>query len=230
MEHDMHLATLGKGLPLMATTVANMSFAQEIVGQPHPKRVQELTCVITRYLPHLHRMALRRLDNVADAEDAVQDALLSALTHVDQFRGEAQMTTWLTAILINSVRMKLRQRPRRVHIPLDEKDQEEDELSFSQVVPDHRPGPEEICRWWELTDLLFRLMKRLSPTLRRTFQLRAVVGLSIRETANVLRVPEGTAKARIARARARLKQMVEEHVGGNRARSAGIRMLFRHRG
>jgi DNA-directed RNA polymerase specialized sigma24 family protein len=57
-----------------------------------------------------------------------------------------------------------------------------------------------------------------------------VDGLSIRETANVLRVPEGTAKARTPRARARLKQMVEEHVGGNRARSAGIRMLFRHRG
>jgi RNA polymerase sigma factor (sigma-70 family) len=123
-------------------------------------------------------MALRRLGKLEDAEDAVQDALLSALTHVDQFRGQAQMSTWLAAILINSVRMKLRQRPRRVHIPLDEKDLEEDELSFSQVVPDHRPGPEDICRWWELTDLLFRLMKRLSPTLRRTFQLRAVDGLS----------------------------------------------------
>lgn len=228
MEHEMHLATLGKGLPLMATTVANMSCAQEMLGRPHSKRVQELTYVITRYLPYLHRMALRRLDNVEDAEDAVQDALLSALTHVDQFRGQAQMSTWLTAILINSVRIKLRQRPRRVHIPLDEKDLERDELSSSQVVPDHRPGPEDICRWWELTELLFRLMKRLSPTLRRTFQLRAVDGLSIRETANVLRIPEGTAKVRMARARARLKQMVEEHVGGNRARTAG--MLFRHRG
>lgn len=167
----------------MATTVANMSCAQEMLGRPHSKRVQELTYVITRYLPYLHRMALRRLDNVEDAEDAVQDALLSALTHVDQFRGQAQMSTWLTAILINSVRIKLRQRPRRVHIPLDEKDLERDELSSSQVVPDHRPGPEDICRWWELTELLFRLMKRLSPTLRRTFQLRAVDGLSIRETA-----------------------------------------------
>jgi RNA polymerase sigma-70 factor (ECF subfamily) len=175
-------------------------------------------------------MALRGLGNVEDAEDAVQDALLSALTHVDQFRGQAQTSTWLTAILINSVRMKLRQRPRRVHIPLDEKDLEEDELSFSQVVPDHRSGPEDICRWWELRDLLFRLMKRLSPTLRRTFQLRAVDGLSIRETAQLLGVPHGTVKARVARARARLKQMVEEHVGGNPARSAGIRMLFRHRG
>lgn len=214
----------------MATKVASISCPQETDGRPHQKRVQELTYVITRHLPCLHRMALRHLGNVEDAEDAVQDALLSALRHADQFRGQAQMSTWLTAILINSVRMKLRQRPRRLHIPLDEKDLEEDELSFSQVVPDHRPGPEDICRWWELTDLLFRLMKRLSPTLRRTFQLRAVDGLSIRETANVLRIPEGTAKTRIARARARLKQMVEEHVGGNRARSAGIRMLFRHRG
>ena len=214
----------------MTTTMASISCSQETAGRPHQKSVQELTSVITHYLPCLHRMALRRLGNVEDAEDAVQDALLSALRHVDQFRGQAQMSTWLTAILLNSVRMKLRQRPRRVHIPLDEKDLEEDELSFSQVVPDHRPGPEDICRWWELTDLLFRLMKRLSPTLRRTFQLRAVDGLSIRETANVLRVPEGTAKARIARARARLKQMVQEHVGGTRSGPARSRMLLRHGG
>ena len=207
----------------MGTTVANISCAQEMVVWPHHERVQELTCVITRYLPHLHRMALRHLGNVADSEDAVQDALLSALTHIDQFRERAQMSTWLTSILINSARMKLRRRRRQLYISLDEKDQEQDDFSPSEVVPDHRLGPEDICRGWELTDLLVRLMKRLSPTLRRTLQLRAVDGLSIRETASVLRVPEGTAKARMSRARTRLKQMVQEHVGGNRARSEGGR-------
>ena len=51
------------------------------------------------------------LGNIADAEDVVQDAFLSAFTHLDQFRGQAKMSTWLTAIVINAARMKLRQRP-----------------------------------------------------------------------------------------------------------------------
>lgn len=203
----------------MVTTVASIGCVPTITVQPHQKRVQELTDTITRYLPYLHRLALRRLGSVADAEDAVQDALLSALTHVHQFRGQAQMSTWLTSILINSARLKIRQRPRHSYVPLDIKDREHDDLSLSDLVQDCRPGPEDLCREWEFAELVVRLMRGLSPPLRQTLTLRGLVGLSIRETANALRVPEGTAKARIARARARLKQMVEEHVGRNRARS-----------
>jgi DNA-directed RNA polymerase specialized sigma24 family protein len=58
-----------------------------------------------RYRPPLarfRRIALRFLGNIADAEDAVQDALLSAFTHLDQFGGQAKMSTWLTAIVINA--------------------------------------------------------------------------------------------------------------------------------
>lgn len=60
-------------------------------------KLQELCDVITRHSARFRRIALGRLGNVADAEDAVQDALLSALTHVDQFKGRAQMSTWLTS-------------------------------------------------------------------------------------------------------------------------------------
>lgn len=204
----------------MSTTLANIGCAPTMKVQPHhEKKVQELTDVIGRYLPYLRRMAVRRLGSMADAEDAVQDALMSALTHIDQFRGQAQMSTWLTSILINSVRLKIRQRPRHSYLPLDMKDPERECLSLSDLVPDCRPGPEDMCREWELGELLVRLMKRLSPSLRQSLTLRGLGGLSIRETANALRVPEGTAKARIARARTRLKQMVEEHVRRNRVRS-----------
>jgi RNA polymerase sigma-70 factor (ECF subfamily) len=60
------------------------------------------------------------LGNVADAEDAVQDALLAAYTHLDQFKGQSKMSTWLSAIVHNSARMQLRGRLRHAHIPLDE--------------------------------------------------------------------------------------------------------------
>ena len=63
--------------------------------------------------------SLGHLGNV-DADDAVQDALLPALTHVDQLKGRAQMSTWLTTIVINSARMKLRRRLSQVQVALDE--------------------------------------------------------------------------------------------------------------
>src|ERR1700683_4035990 len=63
---------------------------------------------ISRYSPTLIRVALRRLRNVEDAEDAVQDALLSAYKHIDQFQGRSKLSTWLTAIVSNVALMKLR--------------------------------------------------------------------------------------------------------------------------
>jgi RNA polymerase sigma factor (sigma-70 family) len=76
--------------------------------------------VASRYFPMLFRIALRRLRNVEDAEDAVQDALLSAYKHIGSFEGRAQLSTWLTRIVINVAGMKLRSRPRQEIVSLDQ--------------------------------------------------------------------------------------------------------------
>ena len=74
----------------------------------------------SQYLPALYRRAYRYVGNAHDAEDAVQDALLSAYKHLDQFKGTAKMTTWLTAIVTNSALTQLRKRPRHSHVSLHE--------------------------------------------------------------------------------------------------------------
>jgi RNA polymerase sigma factor (sigma-70 family) len=66
------------------------------------KKGQQIDAVLSRCLPSLYRRAFRYLGNAADAEDAVQDALLSAYKNLEHFRGDAQMSTWLTAIVTNS--------------------------------------------------------------------------------------------------------------------------------
>jgi RNA polymerase sigma-70 factor, ECF subfamily len=200
----------------MEMKVAEIRSTPETATNSQEKEIQELTDVFIRCLPSFYAQAMRRLGNAADAEDAVQDAYLSAYTHLDQFRGQAQMSTWLTAIVINSALMKLRRRPRQLHLPLDSPDRERELQAFSDTIPDHQPNPEEICGRWELAQWLARLSKRLSPTLRRTFQMRDVDGLSIRETAKRLGVPHGTVKGRVARARAHLKEMVQKSLGGER--------------
>ena len=208
----------------MAATALQLS-PNPIAGECYQSKVRELIDVITQHSGRFRRIALGQLSNAADAEDAVQDALLSALTHVHQFRGQSKMSTWLTTIVINSARMKLRRRLTSVQLPLDETDGRED-LPLESTVSDTRPGPEEAFRKREIAERLAQATARLSPTLRTTFQLRDIDGLSIRETADFLGVPTGTIKARLARARVRLREVIGDSIRRKREgsyRRAGIR-------
>jgi RNA polymerase sigma-70 factor (ECF subfamily) len=169
---------------------------------------QQLEQILASGLPPLYRRAYRILGNAADAEDAVQDALLAAYTHLHQFRGQAQISTWLTTIMLNCARLQLRRRGKHVRVSLDESTGGAQPVSVSERLTDHRPSPEDEYRESELSTRLIHLHSQLSPTLRRTFLLRDVDGLSIRETARILGVPTGTVKAQSARARQRLKELM----------------------
>ena len=172
------------------------------------KAAQQLEQILAGGLSPLYRRAYRILGNTADAEDAVQDALLAAYTHLDQFRGQAKISTWLTTILLNCARLQLRRRPRHIHVSIDESGEDLQSTSVSERLADNRPNPEDQCRESELRERLTHFHRQLSPTLRRTFRLRDVEGLSIRETAQILGVPRGTVKAQSARARKRLKELM----------------------
>ena len=168
----------------------------------------EVLSVVSHCLPSLYRYAYRLLGNKTDAEDAVQDALLAAYKHLNQFRGEAQLSTWLTTIVINCARMHLRKRSRYTHVSLDSRIGEDQEYRLSDTLVDHRPNPEDECHRSTLNARLMKSAAQLSPTLRRTFHLRFVNHLSVGETARVLGVPTGTVKAQTARAKAKLQKLV----------------------
>ena len=202
----------------MGTTVADLDGAPEALAQHHQSGVEELTNIFVDRWQSLYRIAMRQLENVADAEDAVQDAFLSAYKHLDQFKRQARMSTWVTTIVTNSARMKLRRRLQKVHVALSDQSQDHDSEQVPETLRDHRPSPEEVSQWNELADRALRSAILISPTLRRTFQLRAVHGLSIRDTAKILGVPNGTVKVQTARARAKLKLLMQNSVGGKRKR------------
>ena len=185
--------------------------------------------ILSSGLALFHRQAYRLLGNAADAEDAVQDALLAAYTHLDQFKGQSQISTWLTSIVLNCARMQLRRRSRYAHVPLDEPIGEIQTLSLSDQLPDQRPDPEDEYRNSELGRSLAHFHRQLSPTLLRTFELHDVEGLSLRDTARILGIPTGTVKARSARARQKMKELLghalrrrsrglsDKHPGGERS-------------
>ena len=174
--------------------------------QTWERKKGELQDAVSQSLPLLHRRAYRYLGNSHDAEDAVQDALLSAYKHLDQFKGDAKMTTWLTSIVTNSALTQIRRRPRQPHSSLDEPLAQDQQQRVSDKLVDDRPSPEDECVQSELQGHLVRFVKELSPSLRTAIQLRDFDGLTTSEAAHILGVPEGTLKARVSRARSRLKR------------------------
>jgi len=187
------------------------------------KDTREPQDAFSRYLPLLHRTAYRYLGNAADAEDAVQDALLSAYRHLDQFRGQAQMSTWLVAIVTNCARMQLRRRPRQIHVSLNEQFGDEEGYTLSERLVHFGPSPEEEYRKAELHERLMQFVGELSPSLRRAFQLRDLDGFTTGEAAHILGVVDGTVKAQVARARAKLTHLVRRALDAQPARLAPAR-------
>jgi RNA polymerase sigma-70 factor, ECF subfamily len=170
--------------------------------------IREMQDVLSRYRPRFFRSAYRQLGNSADAEDAVQDAMLAAYVHLDQFKGQAQLSTWLTSIVTNCARMQLRRRPRQLHVSLDEPSGEDQEYCLSDRFADSGLNPEDQCRNSELRRRLLQSVAQLSPSLRRAFELRELDGRSVKEAAHTLGLAEGTVKAQLSRARAKLTRLM----------------------
>ncbi len=219
-------------LAVLPEEKSNMQEAEAYIGSEPFLNVlngesaaREIEDVLSRHRASFFRSAYRFLGNAADAEDAVQDALLSAYKHRDQFRGQAQISTWLTAIVSNSARMQLRRRPRHTHVSIDEPIGEEQEYSLSELLADRGPTPEDECRNSELHACLSDLVAQLSPPLRKTFQLRELEGLSTNEVANLLGVAQGTVKAQLARARAKLTKLMRDALSPRRHRRPTLTAL-----
>ena len=181
---------------------------QNSVAQISEFALGELHAAVSRHLPSFYKRAFRYVGNPHDAEDAVQDALLSAYKHLGQFRGTAKMTTWLIAIVTNSALAQLRRRPRHAHVSLNEQLNDEQEIFLTDTLADTRPNPEDECAASESHSLLMRCFSELSPSLQQAFQLHYMDGLTTSEAALLLKVPVSTMKSRVWRARTRLQRMM----------------------
>ncbi len=196
----------------METMTAEIAESRNAVGIFPTNTAEEMTNLISERMPYFHRIARRRLDNMADAEDAVQDALLSAWKNLDKFKGQAQMSTWLTVIVMNSARMLIRKRPRALHLVLDT-DQDDEGPRLEELLRDPCPDPEVQVRRRELEQRLRELSQHLPPKLREIVEVRSLDGLNTRETANALGLSESAVKTRLARAREQLKMLAQSSPG-----------------
>jgi RNA polymerase sigma-70 factor (ECF subfamily) len=154
--------------------------------------------------------ALRLLGNAEDAEDAVQDGLLAALRNLQRFERRAQLSTWLTRIVVNAALMRLRTLRAHESRPIDEVMTEQGNVRFSDMLVDRRPNPEEVCVRREQLRMMNQGLRRLSRPQRRALSLHDFEGMTTREAANALGLSEGTVKSQVHRARQRLSQQVKK--------------------
>jgi RNA polymerase sigma-70 factor (ECF subfamily) len=175
----------------------------------HKNNEEALAEVWTNYQSRFYRKAFRQLGSREDAEDALQDALLSALKGIGWFRGESNLSTWLYSIVINSARGIMRQRLRHDVLSLDEQCWDEN-YTWADLLVDCGPRQDEIYASTELSETFDLLLQRLPAAQREVCSMRARDGLSLKEISERLRIPEGTVKARFSRGRAKLLHLLRQ--------------------
>ena len=141
--------------------------------------------IMQRHNRRLYRVARSVLNNDAEAEDVVQEAYVRAFTHLDGFRGEAQISTWLTRIAVNEALGRLRRR--RITVGMNDIDAINDQGEARVIyLPSAHPDsdPEAAAARAQVRRLLERAVDQLPDPFRIVFVLRDIDDMSIEETAS----------------------------------------------
>jgi RNA polymerase sigma-70 factor (ECF subfamily) len=163
-------------------------------------------------MPRLFRAADCILHNYHDSEDALQDGLLSALRHIDQFKGNSQFSTWLFSIIRNCALAKLRKQHAHPYISIDEHNVEGDAEFCSLEMPaDPRPDPERACAQAELSFQFAQTLEGLPASYRAIIRLCDFEGFSGKEAAQRLGLSVSALKAQHHRARRAIRELMGAH-------------------
>jgi RNA polymerase sigma-70 factor (ECF subfamily) len=166
--------------------------------------------IMRRNNRRLFRAARSVLGTDWEAEEVVQDAYVKGFRALQSFRQEAQLGTWLTRIVINEAKDRLRGRSMDLCLS------ELDDKTMGEIIPFPGGGPqtdpERETALNEIRSLLERSIDALPEPFREVFVLREVEGLSVEETAQVLSLHAATVKTRLHRARMRLRRSLQDQL------------------
>lgn len=176
---------------IVARVIAGEAALFEVLMRRHNRRV--------------YRAARAILRSEADAEDAMQEAYVTAFQHLAELQGRAKFSTWLVRIAVNAALQRLRRT--RAAASIDDADLEEATMAKG-------PGrsPEEEASDGEVRAVLEETIDGLPPAFRAVFVLRAVEEMSGPETAEALGIPEETVRTRLHRARSLLREEVTKRL------------------
>jgi RNA polymerase sigma-70 factor (ECF subfamily) len=171
------------------------------LGEQQPLDRTAFEQVVAEYADRLYGVALRITGSSPDAEDAVQEAFLSAYRSLRDFRGEANPHTWLYRITVNAALQRVRaQRPQEY---LDEVRGPAADWTSVGIDPALTAELREHVEW---------ALGRVPPDYRTAVILRDIEGLSTVEAAQVLEINEAALKSRLHRGRVLLRQLLDDYL------------------
>jgi RNA polymerase sigma factor (sigma-70 family) len=191
----------------MADTAAALAQYDEpdLVRRVSAGDLSAFEALMRRHNRRLFRLARATLKNEADAQDALQDAYLSAFRAIGGFRGDASLFTWLSRLVLNKCFARLRRDARRQNvIPMVDPNTPVDLDALH--MRDDSTSPDAAAARAELRALLERKLDALPAAFRVVFVLRSVEEMSVEETAQCLDISEGTVRSRHFRARSLLRE------------------------
>jgi len=177
------------------TTAESPLTDNEVVSRVLAGDTHLFEIVMRRHNQRVFRAARAILKNDDEAQDVMQEAYVRAYQHLKDFRGEAQLSTWLCRIAVHEALARVRRAGKQE--PVTEEQLEEGNMGRD---------PEQATSDDELRVLLEQAVDALPDVFRTVFVLRAVEQMSTQEVAEMLSVPEDTVKTRLFRARGLLRQ------------------------
>jgi RNA polymerase sigma-70 factor (ECF subfamily) len=163
--------------------------------------------LMRRHNGRLFRVARSILKDEAEAEDALQDAYLDAYQRIGEFRGAAQLSTWLTRIVINRALMRIRKHKRdRVVVPFGDHYAGQAAPSELQMADSRAESPRDATIRGEIRQMLEQRIDELPVAFRTVFVMREVEDMTVDEVSTCLSIPPATVRSRLFRARVLLRE------------------------
>lgn len=169
--------------------------------------------LVEKYQERVYHMVYGMLRNQEDARDITQDAFVKAYDNLQKFRLESSFYTWIYRIAMNLAIDLLRKRKRRPVTDFDEQIATRDERGGIDDVH-HQDGPGRTLERKRLYARIMGAMQQLPEDQRQVVLLRELEGLSYKEIAEVMEVPEGTIMSRLYYARKKLQKLLADEREG----------------
>ncbi len=169
--------------------------------------------LVRAYSGRMFAVARRMLQSEDDAQDAVQEAFVSAFRAMGRFKGDSRLSTWLHRIVVNAALMKLRSRQRRPEDPIDELLPKFLEDGHHAVPPvEWKESAQTTLEREELRAQVRNSISQLPESYRTVLLLRDIEELDTEETARLLEVSPNAVKIRLHRARQALRGLLDPHL------------------
>ena len=188
---------------------------QDLIARARRRDTAAIRTIVRQNNRRLFRVARSILKDDWEAEDAVQEAYVRAFTHLDEFEERSKLSTWLTRIVANEALGRLRRR-RPALVDLDDLENVA-AAEDGNVVPfplnASQPDPERAMAQSEINSMLEKAIDALPDAFRTVLVARVIEEMSVEETAELYGLKPETVKTRLHRARALLRQDLEQKFG-----------------